>query len=409
MERATFIILTAIIALGHAIRPPIIEGTEAALHEFPYQVSMQWNFNNGSRPRHFCSGSILNRKWILTAAHCKEQHSSDGWCEIVAGVNNIADEEAGAQRRNVSRFEQHPDYSAGMIKNDIGVILLSKAFNLNRNIKEITLAQPDAVFQQTHGKFAGWGSISKTMVNVFPDELMKIQISLRNRDKCQAMGSVDESQICAGGYRNVTGCTADSGGPLTVTVAGEQVQIGVLSYGEKPCLAREPVRSVPSTSLIARSSVSRPLATTLSPISTHGIRPLKLAAVYPRVLRISLNIRGSTPSRTRFFTNATPQGENVTRFLSSNAFSMFGGTRRCDAPNSNDAVDLQNDQPTHLVELDAEQFGQFRRASDQIELVQYLEVAVHPLEIVLQHDPAAVRFVPQARQLAKGMVRNAAV
>uniref|UniRef100_A0A182PJ54 Peptidase S1 domain-containing protein n=1 Tax=Anopheles epiroticus TaxID=199890 RepID=A0A182PJ54_9DIPT len=231
MKRLAFIILPAIIALGHSIRPPIIEGTEADLHEFPYQVSLQWNFNNGSRPRHICGGSIINREWILTAAHCLEEFSGNGWFEVVAGVNNIADEESGAQRRNVTRYEKHESYDTNAIRYDIGVLLLSDPLDLNQNIKTMRLAKKDTLIREKIAKFAGWGSISKTMQDIYPDKLMKVNLILRTQEDCQQMGKhVDESQICAGGYKNVTGCTADSGGPLTVTVDDEQMQIGVLSY-----------------------------------------------------------------------------------------------------------------------------------------------------------------------------------
>uniref|UniRef100_A0A182JQT7 Peptidase S1 domain-containing protein n=1 Tax=Anopheles christyi TaxID=43041 RepID=A0A182JQT7_9DIPT len=241
MKRLAFIIIPAIIALGHSIRPPIIEGTEANLHEFPYQVSIQWNFNNGSRARHFCSGSIINQRWILTAAHCLEEVDTKGWFEVVAGVNNIADEESGAQRRNVTRYEQHKLYDLQAIKYDIGVLLLSQPLDLNRNIKTMRLATKDTLFSQQIAKFAGWGSISKTWNDIYPDKLMKVSLILRTQEDCQAVGKVDETQLCAGGYKNVSGCTADSGGPLTVNIDDEQVQIGVLSYGEKPCQARLPV------------------------------------------------------------------------------------------------------------------------------------------------------------------------
>ncbi|XP_053668715.1 chymotrypsin-like protease CTRL-1 [Anopheles marshallii] len=241
MKRLIVLIISTVITLGHSYRPPIIQGTEANPHEFPYQVSLQWNFNNGSRPMHLCSGSIINREWILTAAHCGEEVIEQGWFEIVAGVNNIVDEKSGAQRRNVSRFVQHPAYNLSTIKSDIAVMLLSEPLHLNRHIKTMRLATGSTLILQTHAKFAGWGSISNTTENIFPDELMKVTLPLRTLEECNGMGNVDQTQICAGGYRNVTGCTADSGGPLTVNIDGEQVQIGVLSFGEKPCLAREPV------------------------------------------------------------------------------------------------------------------------------------------------------------------------
>lgn len=44
----------------------IVGGTEMDITDAPYQVSLQ-RFN-----RHFCGGSIISNKWVLTAAHCTE-------------------------------------------------------------------------------------------------------------------------------------------------------------------------------------------------------------------------------------------------------------------------------------------------------------------------------------------------
>ena len=46
----------------------IVNGKEAPLGAFPYQVSLRKDF------RHRCGGSIINNRWILTAAHCVQEY-----------------------------------------------------------------------------------------------------------------------------------------------------------------------------------------------------------------------------------------------------------------------------------------------------------------------------------------------
>jgi len=47
----------------------IIGGVEVTPHSWPWQCSVQ--FRSGSRrPFHICGCSIIDRRWVVTAAHC---------------------------------------------------------------------------------------------------------------------------------------------------------------------------------------------------------------------------------------------------------------------------------------------------------------------------------------------------
>jgi len=49
----------------------IVGGRKTVVGEFPWQVSLQVRRFYGGR-EHFCGASILNDRWIITAAHCVE-------------------------------------------------------------------------------------------------------------------------------------------------------------------------------------------------------------------------------------------------------------------------------------------------------------------------------------------------
>ena len=49
--------------------PQIVGGVAAKPGEWPWQVQIGY-FDNTERSPHICGGSILDRYWIVTAAHC---------------------------------------------------------------------------------------------------------------------------------------------------------------------------------------------------------------------------------------------------------------------------------------------------------------------------------------------------
>ncbi|XP_012531920.2 trypsin epsilon [Monomorium pharaonis] len=63
--------LLSLMAFCHAgvlpfFDPRIVNGEEIQPGEIPYQVSLQYIVSSF----HFCSGSILNKDYVITAAHC---------------------------------------------------------------------------------------------------------------------------------------------------------------------------------------------------------------------------------------------------------------------------------------------------------------------------------------------------
>lgn len=51
----------------------IVNGTAAKPKQFPYQVGLQSYFSNPVDEYSSCGGTIISKRWILTAAHCLQE------------------------------------------------------------------------------------------------------------------------------------------------------------------------------------------------------------------------------------------------------------------------------------------------------------------------------------------------
>lgn len=237
-----YLLVTSVALVSSRSTPKIVGGEVATPHEFPYQVSLQWNFNDGKlAPMHFCGGSILNENFVLTAAHCKTKYSDDGFIEVVAAEHDVAAVEGPEQRRLVRRFSIHEGYDAiqGVSPDDIAVIRVDTPFVLNDKVKAIQLPKQLEHFEGDV-VLSGWGSISNTSTPNYPDRLRKVVLPLVDFEQCYQLWGSDsvlvQSNVCAGPIDgSKSACSADSGGPLVKQSGDEVTQVGVVSWGAVPC------------------------------------------------------------------------------------------------------------------------------------------------------------------------------
>lgn len=106
-----------------------IVGGQTTVEAAPYQISLQGlNYNNGQYI-HFCGGSILTEKHIVTAAHCL----MDWPVENITVVVGTSTWDVGGVRHVVDKYEIHEKYE--MLETcDIGIITLMEPLEFNDKV-----------------------------------------------------------------------------------------------------------------------------------------------------------------------------------------------------------------------------------------------------------------------------------
>lgn len=205
----------------------IVGGYQAEAGEFAFMASIQTEGADGTGG-HFCGGSVIGTRWVLTAAHCLVD-TQPGEIQVGVGRTNLDDLSSG-QTLTADRIVVHPDYAetgtfdAALIhvNQDITAPSISLAA-----VGEDSLEQDGAPLT-----VAGWGT--EFFGSPFiPADLKAVDVAAVADENCTTnglMGFQGDSEICAetlGG----DSCQGDSGGPLFGMVDGDRVQVGIVSYG----------------------------------------------------------------------------------------------------------------------------------------------------------------------------------
>ncbi|XP_063989284.1 chymotrypsin-1-like [Diachasmimorpha longicaudata] len=199
----------------------VVGGNTSPDHKYPYQVSLR----TGNPPQHFCSGSIIHEKWILTAAHCVDKQDLSQ-AIVVAGTNYLTE---GGESYKISCCIVHPDYEDWHYE-DIALLRMEKPILFNSFVVPIPLPQEDITDFSVLANFAGWGRTENR--GAIPNELQEIKLKIISFENCKKMRrEITEEHVCTLNDHGHGTCQGDSGGPLTVN--GEQV--GITSYSTRYC------------------------------------------------------------------------------------------------------------------------------------------------------------------------------
>jgi len=232
-----FILLLAVLGLVTADRLPyIVNGEDAKPGEFPWQVSLQT-----SSGFHFCGGSIVDNRWIVTAAHCAD---SNRRMYAVVGQHDKDSKRYGKPVRHlVKKITLHegwlPYKRHSTTDTDIAVLELVDPISYNKYAQPIALPKLNEHFYGQQCMISGWGSLYY-LNSQSPNVLQKLMVGVLSPNQCRAKGR-GSYHTCVQ-KKGSSACSGDSGGPLACISkhTGEYTLVGAASYVYGSCSTTMP-------------------------------------------------------------------------------------------------------------------------------------------------------------------------
>jgi secreted trypsin-like serine protease len=229
-----------------AAPPPVVGGTDVPDGKYPFMASFQFEpGGDNAYDRHFCGGSLIGPRVVLTAAHCAFGIPPEALTDfsVVVGRTVLTDDSQG-QTRDIAEIIVHPDFdpeNTGSLIPDAALLILAEPVT---GIQPIQLATPGTDALERPGRKVtgiGWGNIVQQDPFpgggefVGPDRLQEVTVPIVSDDECEISydGGVEPAyEVCAGRTGKDT-CQGDSGGPLFAAVPNSTrvIQIGITSWG----------------------------------------------------------------------------------------------------------------------------------------------------------------------------------
>ena len=211
----------------------------------PWQVGI----TGVGRRKPWCGGSIINARYILSAAHCFEDSRTSDPRRMLVTLGDLdwsEDDEWPSMRVGVEKIILHPQFRQGaLFNNDFAILRLERPLEFDKYdwIRPVCLADHVPGDLLRSGVVSGWGwtSWSTTGASQSP-RLQSVKVDIMSHQECVSSyntGEITDTMLCAASP-GADSCRGDSGGPMTIDLRGRSVLVGVVSWGKECARAQWP-------------------------------------------------------------------------------------------------------------------------------------------------------------------------
>lgn len=228
-EQAVFVGRQGPIVYG---KPDVIESHDAVVLLYMHQQNAAG----------MCSGTLIARDVVLTAAHCVADLTAPE--NLFVGFGRVFS--YSMQRIQASETLVHPDYDPDWPAYDIALVRLSKpapayVTPIPYLPASLALTQDDVGIELN---FSGFGKTEKNESGALLEVSNQASMICENPNGCQwtdprfgpMQGPLMAPQTICYDQNPGGPCSGDSGGPAFITLDGVEYVAGVTSYGDENCL-----------------------------------------------------------------------------------------------------------------------------------------------------------------------------
>ncbi|XP_020278717.1 trypsin-1-like [Pseudomyrmex gracilis] len=207
----------------------IVGGVETQVNQYPWMALLMY------KGQFYCGGSIINSRFVMTAAHCIDRFDISRMSVRVFEHDWSVNNETKMQEFRVERTIKHSGYSTTNYNNDIGLVKLKNSIVFEGPLRPVCLPDRTKTFAGEKGIVTGWGAVKES--GMVSHTLQEVVVPILTNAECRATKypsrRITDNMLCAGYEEGgKDSCQGDSGGPLHVENNNVHQIVGVVSWGE---------------------------------------------------------------------------------------------------------------------------------------------------------------------------------